>query len=125
VKLKTMLATALAGATIVTGLVASGAAGQTSASYLCYSKFQVDPGSWAETSTNGNSTVASLMARGYWAPYAETSVPTATKITGGYYLICNLPASLKPVAGTWISQKGEKTTVSSFATQPGYYPLAG
>ena len=125
-KLKTMLATALAGATVATGLAASGAAAQTTtAAFLCYSKLQVDPGSWALTSTNSaNHTAASLLAFGYWSPYAETSVPTATKISGGYYLICNLPANMTAVAGTMISQKGATITNPSFAGQPGYYPLA-
>ena len=115
-------------------VAASGAASQsnpafrTTANFLCYSKFQVDPGAYetAKTSPRVHETAADLLALGnYWSPYAEKSVPTLTKITGGYYLICNLPAGLSPVEGMLVTQKGAFIPVSpKYVGEAGLYPDA-
>lgn len=70
--------------------------------FLCYSRFQVDPGVWPlqKTSYTIHHTASDLVGMGYWSPYAERSTPTATELPGGYYLICNLPAGMRPVVGT-------------------------
>jgi hypothetical protein len=70
--------------------------------FLCYSKFEVDPGVWplAKTSSSIHDTASALLGTGYWSPFAEKSVPTRTELPGGYYLICNLPARMSPVIGT-------------------------
>ena len=116
------------------GIASSGAAGQsnpafrTTADFLCYSKFQVDPGAYAtaKTSARIHYTAADLLALGgYWSPYAETSVPTSTRISGGYYLICNLPASLTPVQSRVVTQKGALLSWSpKYTGEAGLYPEA-
>lgn len=138
--MKRLLGLAAAGLALA-GVAASGAAAQgdtpftTTSAFLCYSKFQVDPGVWPiyRTSYRVHDTAADLLAQGYWAPYAETGVPTATRITGGYYLTCSLPASMQSVgaqsgsatAPQLVSQKGNLVAESSkLAGVPGYYPLA-
>jgi hypothetical protein len=114
VMLQRMLALGAAGLALA-GVAASGAAGdsnavfRTTANFLCYSKFQVDPGAYAtaKTSFRIHYTAADLLALGgYWSPYAEKSVPTRTLIAGGYYLICNLPAGLNQVQSVIVTQKG-------------------
>ena len=108
-------------------LGASTAAARSSVAFLCYSKFQVDPGVW---SLNGSTskhhiTAGALMALGYWSPFAEKTVPTHTQIANGYYLNCNLPQTLAPVQGMIVTQKGvAKPTNAWFASHPGYYPAA-
>jgi hypothetical protein len=129
-----MLALAAAGLALVAGVAASGAAAQsnpvfrTTANFLCYSKFQVDPGAYAtaKTSPRIHSTAADLLALGgYWSPYAEKSVPTRTKITGDYYLICNLPPGLNPVQSMIVTQKGSLIPWSpKYLGEAGLYPEA-
>ena len=116
------------------GVAASGAAGQsnpvfgTTANFLCYSRFQVDPGAYAthKTSPRIHETANDLLALGgYWSPYAEKSVPTLTKITGGYFLICNLPAGLTPVPSMIVTQKGTLLPWSrKFVGEAGLYTEA-
>ena len=44
---------------------------------------------------------------------------------GDYYLLCNLPASMSPVPGQIVTQKGVlRQTDTWAATHPGYYPAA-
>ena len=54
--------------------------------FLCYSVFQTDPGVWAA------SEAASLIAQGYWSPYAVKGNVTGGTNVGGYHLVCNLAA---------------------------------
>jgi hypothetical protein len=105
--------------------------------FLCYSKFEVDPGVWplAKTSSSIHDTASALLGTGYWSPFAEKSVPTRTELPGGYYLICNLPARMSPVIGTLpkqstpspelITQRGGLIPMTrKYAGEPGLYPLA-
>jgi hypothetical protein len=128
---------------VLAGVAASGAAAQagdhfgTTAAFLCYSRYQVDPGAWplARTSGSIHDTAADLLAQGYWPPYAETSVPTGTRISGGYYLTCRLPTGMSRVLGTlpkygptprteMVTQKGSVIGMSpKYADEPGLYPL--
>ena len=82
-----LLAVGVGGGTTV------GAAAPLRGAYLCYSKFQVNPGLWPYAANGHRNTAASLLAAGYWSPYAERSVPTQTKIAGGWYLECNLQSN--------------------------------
>src|SRR6516225_3424123 len=95
---------ALAGVVLA---VVPAANAHTSGNYLCYSKFQTDPGYWpvAKHMPRVNDDAADLMAAGYWSPYAETSIPTGTQ-AGSYYLLCNLPSSMK-LTGQIVGQGGE------------------
>lgn len=115
-----------------TGLAALGigvptAGAHSTVAFLCYSKYEVDPGVWslAITGPRDHETAAELMALGYWAPFAEKTIPTQTQIANGYYLICNLPTGVTPTAGMIVTQKGVVRPADSWAlTHPGYYPEA-
>ncbi|HLX20548.1 MAG TPA: hypothetical protein VKR23_10395 [Gaiellaceae bacterium] len=123
---KRMLVLGAAGLALA-GVAASGAGAQTTSAFLCYSKFQTDPGVWplAKTSPAIHDTAADLLALGYWQPYAEKSTPTNTEITGGYYLICNLPTSLNPMQSMVVTQKGALIPMSpKYIGEPGLYPEA-
>src|SRR5206468_8864684 len=50
--------------------------------FLCYSRFQVDPGVWPAAEA------AALLARGYWRPTATLGTLSATRL-GPYSLVCN------------------------------------
>jgi hypothetical protein len=113
---------ALAG--VVMG-VAPAANAHTSGNYLCYSKFETDPGLWpiAKEMPRVNDDAADVLAAGYWSPYAETSIPTGT-MAGSYYLLCNLPSSMK-ATGQIVGQGGEAETPAPWmSTTPGFYPVA-
>jgi hypothetical protein len=67
------------------------------------------------------------MADGYWSPYAETSVPTRTRIAGGWYLTCNLTTGHERVAGVLVGQRGDVFVDNAKLlanARPGYYPDA-
>ena len=114
---------ALAAAVLAAVAASAPAAGNNS--YLCYSKNQVDPNFWViSTSNAGNTDATSLLASGYWLPYAEKSVPTSTKLPGGWYLICNLQPGETAVPGSVIGGAGETITEPTLAGKPGYYPQA-
>jgi hypothetical protein len=108
--------------------VSTAAANPLSGAYLCYSKFQRDPGIWPLSSGNtSHSTAGTLMARGYWSPFAEKSVPTGTRIAGGWYLQCNLQPGQQAVAGLLVGQRGDlfANNLKLLAVRrPGYYPQA-
>lgn len=136
-----LLAVAAGGLTLA-GLAASGASAQsnpfrTSVAFLCYSKFEVEPGVWPlqKASYTTHHTASALLGMGYWSPFAERAVPTRTELPGGYYLICNLPAGIGPVVGTLpkqstqslelVTQKGGLVPMTrKDAGEPGLYPLA-
>lgn len=127
---------------MLAGVAASEASAQsnpfrTSVAFLCYSKFEVDPGVWPlqKTASTIHDTASDLLGMGYWSPYAEKSVPTATELPGGYYLSCKLPAGMSPVVGTLpkqtiaspelVTQKGAVVPMSrKYAGEPGLYLLA-
>ncbi|MDE3024172.1 MAG: hypothetical protein KGI93_01245 [Acidobacteriota bacterium] len=136
---------ALAAAAVGSALAAVGASQasaqsspfDTSVAFLCYSKFQVDPGVWPLEKTNYtiHDTASTLLGMGYWSPFAEKSVATRTELPGGYYLTCNLPAGMSPVVGTLpkqstsspelVTQKGALVPKThKYAGEPGLYPLA-
>ena len=63
----------------------AGLVGAAGAIWLCYSKFQVDPGYWFQPQAT------ELFAAGYWQPYAVKANIGST-VLGAYHIICNLPA---------------------------------
>jgi hypothetical protein len=103
-----VLAVALAAA-ICGALVARTARAESSA-FACYSVWEVDPGAWSGDDRAVFSSW-STYASGYWAPFAETAIPTANKI-GAYYLTCAFPAGWT-VTGTYVL--GDGTDVTSDA----------
>jgi hypothetical protein len=122
-----LLLGAFALAAVALTVPAANSFGGDSGSYLCYSKFQVDPGFWPrdDEMPRVNDSATDMMAQGYWSPYAETSIPTGTKV-GSYYLDCNLPSTMKPT-GDFVLQDGGllvHPTDTWMATHPGYYPAA-
>ena len=106
------------------------AAGPPNNSYLCYSKFQVDPGVWSDSPSGfkgglgGNVSSSALLKLGYWSPFAEKSTPTKTKLLGGWYLHCNPPgATLAGAPMAIVGGAGETVGNMSLAVLPGYYPV--
>jgi hypothetical protein len=63
----------------------AGLVGAANAIWLCYSKFQVDPGYWFQPQAG------ELFAAGYWQPYAVKANIGST-VLGAYHIVCNLPA---------------------------------
>jgi hypothetical protein len=57
-------------------------AGSPDGIFLCYSRYQVDPGVW------GIDLAPGLLAGGYWKPVAVAGIQSATRL-GAYSLVCN------------------------------------
>ena len=112
-------------------LASSAGAAQNNHLFLCYSQWQVDPGSWSLGPANafgGVTTAQSLLAAGYWTPVAETSIPTATKV-GSYYLYCNGSqtgmAALTPDGMNFVDNNGKLLGAAAAARTGGQiYALA-
>ncbi|HKI91718.1 MAG TPA: hypothetical protein VJ986_05425 [Gaiellaceae bacterium] len=120
--LRRVLVLAMASA-VIGGVGASTALAGSSGAFLCYSKWEVNPGfyRWPLADT--------LYSKGFWSPYVEQSVPTATKVAGGY-LLCNLqpPAAtttLKPVTGMVEDLAGYAENVDNVKIFPSRTPTAG
>jgi hypothetical protein len=60
----------------------STAPGSPDGIFLCYSRYQVDPGVWGLDAAPG------LLAGGYWKPVAVAGIQSATRL-GAYSLVCN------------------------------------
>jgi hypothetical protein len=125
--LKRVIVLAMASA-VIGGVGASTAYAGSSGAFLCYSKWEVNPGFYRWPLADA------LHSDGFWSPYVEQSVPTATKVAGGY-LLCNLqqPAvttTLKPETGTVMDLAGYTESVDnqklfpSRTLAPGWYPEA-
>lgn len=104
---------------------AQSARAQTDSAFACYSVWETDPGPWQSTET---AVFASwdAYASGYWAPFAETSIPTAEQV-GGYYLTCVLPAGWA-LTGAYVLGDGTDVTTDApyFVNAkaiPGVYPV--
>jgi hypothetical protein len=122
------LAAAVSAAAVVLGIAVPAAFASPASSgaraFACYSKFEVDPGVWSTTDVFPT---WDSYAQGYWAPYAEQTVPTQTKI-GNYYLLCNLPAGMA-ANGSYVFGGGTPAPASSPYVNggmpiPGIYPVA-
>ncbi len=85
--------------------------------FLCYSKFQVDPGVWPVSQAQA------LLQSGYWEPSAISGTTSGGTNVGAFHLVCNPPASMKPAG--W-SIGGDGTAIDGAdAGGPGYYPSLG
>jgi hypothetical protein len=89
--------------------------------YLCYSKFQVDPGSWSL------SQATQLVAGGgYWKPSAVFGGASSTK-AGLFNLVCNpggataASTDITPTLG--VQSGGDLTAVPSMLSQIDVYPF--
>jgi hypothetical protein len=128
-KARFLAALATAAAILVGVAAVASAAGPPSNSYLCYSKFQVDPGVWSDNPINikgglgGNLSSTQLLKLGYWSPWATKTSTTSTKLPNGYYLHCN-PAGATTASTTTIGGAGEVVTEKTLTGLPGYYPAA-
>jgi hypothetical protein len=85
--------------------------------FLCYSKFQTDPGVWE------SSTAALLLKAGYWLPYALSGKVDGATNLGDYHLACNLTGTQKPTGG--FVDDGGGTWSADYAATTGLYPQAG
>jgi len=88
--------------------------------FLCYSKWQVDPGVWPLSEARA------LFGSGYWRPFALRGSYSKTRPGGGEFtLACNLPAgmSVREPSGT-IDNGGVLYTNSPFVSGLGFYPIA-
>jgi hypothetical protein len=105
--------TAATAATAVTGCGIVGA-DEPDDVFLCYSKFQVEPGVWPPD------VAAELLAAGYYYPVAvKGNVPGGTNL-GDYHLVCNAtPAS----SGEVVNANGIVMPAEVAGEALGYYPL--
>ncbi|MFL5927101.1 MAG: hypothetical protein ACJ77E_09210 [Gaiellaceae bacterium] len=84
--------------------------------FLCYSKFQSDPGVWLAPDA------LPLAAGGYWRPYAVRGNASATHV-GPFALVCNLPAGAAVSSRDFVDDSGAVIT-DVRSPQLGLYPLA-
>ena len=103
--------------TAVTGATGCGAipiVNEPDAVFLCYSKFQVDPGVWAPE------VAETLLAAGYYLPTAvKGNVPGGTNL-GDYHLVCNAPIA---TSGEVVNENGIVFPGGVAGGTLGYYPL--
>jgi hypothetical protein len=91
--------------------------------FLCYSKFNDDPGVWPAEQAQ------SLIDEGYWSPTAmDGTIEGGTNI-GGFHLTCNPPAldgklAATPSSQVYVGGAGEIVETDANGV-PGYYPYAG
>lgn len=86
--------------------------------FLCYSKFQVDPGVWPVSQAQA------LLQSGYWEPSALSGTTAGGTNLGAFHLVCNPPASMKP-SGSSIGGDGTANDGANVGDDPGYYPSLG
>ncbi|HZQ88944.1 MAG TPA: hypothetical protein VFA42_02960 [Gaiellaceae bacterium] len=87
--------------------------------FLCYSASQTDPGVWPA------SMAASLMAQGYWSPYAVKGNVTGGTNVGSYHLVCNLAAG-QAAGQQFAGGDGFVSGADAFKAltgAPGWYPV--
>lgn len=92
--------------------------------FLCYSKFQGDPGTWSANQA------LQLMSEGYWAPMAVIGNLEGGTNIGAYHLVCNVPSTALVFAS---SSDGDSLYIGADGTRvggaaagmAGYYPVLG
>jgi hypothetical protein len=88
--------------------------------FLCYSKFQVEPGVWQYTMAQ-----QLLAGGGYWKPYAVLGTDSNTRL-GAYSLVCNPTGKVTQSVPTLALQGGgDLTQVPSELNQLNVYPVFG
>jgi hypothetical protein len=85
--------------------------------FLCYSRFQNDPGVWLAPDA------LPLSAGGYWRPYAVRGDASSTRL-GPFSLVCNVPAGMAVSDRDFVDDSGAIVT-DVRTPQLGLYPLAG
>lgn len=109
----------------VAAVLASSAKAQVNSGFACYSVWQQDPGAWSATDTTVFASWDAY-APGYWAPFAETSIPTAERV-GGYYLTCLLPVGWALTGGYVLGNGADVTNDAPYFVNakaiPGVYPV--
>jgi len=126
---KALFAVLAAFAAIATAIVVqtASAAPSDNNAYVCFSSVA----SPMIASANDTSVFPtwSTYGHGYFAPMAESSVPTNTQMAGGWYLTCNLAAGWTQV-GSYILGDGSKIDLSGPTDYlvnslpiPGVYPV--
>jgi hypothetical protein len=85
--------------------------------FLCYSKFQVDPGVWQYSMAQ-----QLLAGGGYWKPYAVLGTDSSTRI-GAYSLVCNPGKVLQSLPAVAVQGGGDLTQVPSELDQLNVYPV--
>jgi hypothetical protein len=91
--------------------------------FLCYSKFNDEPGVWPIEQAQA------LIDDGYWSPRALDGTVAGGTNVGGYHLVCNAPASdvklgASPAFDVYVGGAGE-VVGRSVEGLPGYYPYLG
>lgn len=86
--------------------------------FLCYSKFQTDPGVFGADVAGGL-----LDKGGYWLPWALKGNAGGGTNIGAYHLICNLAAGQKSTGG-YVDADGASED-AQFSDVLGIYPTAG
>ncbi|MGH2933523.1 MAG: hypothetical protein ACRDL2_03285 [Gaiellaceae bacterium] len=84
--------------------------------FLCYSKFQVDPGAWPASQAE------ELINEGYWSPSAMSGNLAGGTNIGDLHLVCNPPAATSQ--GPFVGSDGKAAGVADPGL-PGYYRYAG
>jgi hypothetical protein len=83
--------------------------------FLCYSKFQVEPGVWSPEQAK------ELLAQGYYYPVAVKGNVAGGTNLGDYHLVCNAPAAQPP--DKVVNENGEVVPKELAGDTLGYYPL--
>jgi hypothetical protein len=81
--------------------------------FLCYSKFQTEPGVWPQDQA------MDLLAEGYWPPVAVAGNVEGGPNVGAYHLVCNATGA---PTGKVVNENGE---VLDGSPTDGYYALIG
>lgn len=119
--MKKRIAVLVALAGLIVSAAGTARAAQIDHSFLCYSAFQTNPGVWQ----NGQAT--SLLAQGYWSPYAVSGNVAGGTNIGSYHLVCNL-ATGQSAGGSLLDESGRligPTVAPVFKSIVGVYPVAG
>jgi hypothetical protein len=87
--------------------------------FLCYSKFQVDPGVWEYSLAQ-----QLLAGGGYWKPYAVLGTDSSTRF-GAYSLVCNPGKVTQSLPTLGVQGGGDLTQVPSELDALNVYPVLG
>jgi hypothetical protein len=87
--------------------------------FLCYSKFQTEPGVW-----NYSMAQQLLAGGGYWKPYAVLGTDSTTRL-GAYSLVCNPGKVTQSLPTLGVQGGGDLTQVPSELNALNVYPALG
>jgi hypothetical protein len=101
-----------------TATTTASVADSTDGIFLCYSRWQVDPGVW------GIDQARDLLAEGYWKPVAVAGIASATRL-GAYSLVCNPDKQAASAPGTGVDDGGMVYTAPDVLGALGTYLITG